>query len=33
VSDNTPYEAKTYDERSFQIATEMVFVMKEAKRI
>ena len=33
VSDNTPDEAKTYDERSFQIATEMVFVMKEAKRM
>ncbi len=33
VSDNTPDEAKTYDERSFQIATEMVFVMKEVKRM
>jgi protein-tyrosine-phosphatase len=33
VSDNSPDESKTYDDRSFQIATEMVFVMKEvAKR-
>jgi arsenate reductase len=32
ISDGTPEEAATYDARCLQIATEMLWVMKEAKK-
>jgi len=32
-SDGTSHEAKTYDERLFQIATEMMFIMERVQAI